>query len=480
MKSFTILALALLVVSCRAPTSETPSSCPVPPIVLDAPVEFSLVQRTTTALPGSKGRVVVTIDDITKAQVRTALSWQDGTEIVTARSLRENDAVTFRAGGYTYKIKLKKLTNLLVGEDSARFELWPGTPEPAAPILLEGPVEFPLRQRTTAVLPGSDGKMVATIGDITRGQVMTTLSWHNGPHIVAPRSLRENDVVTFTAGNHRYRIKLTKLTNFLVGEDSATFRLWHATDERDDSPADRAVMGFSAEKDLLSLHYDHAPDKDDAHSAAADRTILESLYGTEWIEAHVVPVSGAYGKNAKQFNAQSDAVMDAAWGDCVEWLAAHTDRPNAVGELAERWIAVLQAGGDVWVKEGGQSDITEAAVKRIRSRLPDLDTPGRIHVVQHSRWNENQTTDTALAYTRRHTHYIKIRDANSYLNIEGGDRGFEKSAINHPNFKGAWKAAFEYYDPEERLDFSDTGELMHIVGLGEMGVDEFRRRFLDD
>ncbi len=86
------------------------------------------------------------------------------------------------------------------------------------------------------------------------------------------------------------------------------------------------IKVFDPRKDLLSLHYDHAPDKDDGHSAAADRTILESLYGREWVKKHVVAVSGAYGKNAKTFNPKSDAVMDAAWNDCGGWLAGHGNR----------------------------------------------------------------------------------------------------------------------------------------------------------
>ena len=77
---------------------------------------------------------------------------------------------------------------------------------------------------------------------------------------------------------------------------------------------------FNPQKDLLSLHYDHAPDKDDGHSTAADRTILESLYGRDWIKRHVVAVSGTYGKNARTFNSKSDTVMDATWNDCGGWL----------------------------------------------------------------------------------------------------------------------------------------------------------------
>jgi hypothetical protein len=240
------------------------------------------------------------------------------------------------------------------------------------------------------------------------------------------------------------------------------------------------VKKFAPERDLLSLHYDHAPDKDDGQSAAADRTILESVFGTDWIKMHVVALSGAYGKNAKWFNAKSDIVMDAVWNDCGDWLDGHANREQVVAELTNRWIATIKAGGDVWVKEGGQSDITAAVVKRIRSQSPDVDTPKRIHVIQHSNWNEEQTTESALAYTRKHTHYIKIRDANAYLNIKGGDREFVKAASEHPDFGKAWKAAFAYYNPQNRLDFSDSGELMHILGLGEIDIEGFRKRFLSD
>ena len=85
------------------------------------------------------------------------------------------------------------------------------------------------------------------------------------------------------------------------------------------SPGGGKGRTFDPEKDLISLHYDHAPDKDDGHSAAADRSVLESLFGVGWIGRHVVAVSGAYGKNKRGFNPKSDTVMDVAWKDCG-WL----------------------------------------------------------------------------------------------------------------------------------------------------------------
>lgn len=236
---------------------------------------------------------------------------------------------------------------------------------------------------------------------------------------------------------------------------------------------------FSADSDLLSLHYDHAPDKDDGHSAAADRTVLQTLFGMDWIKTHVIVVSGAYGKNAGVFNSKSDNVMNTVWNDCGGWLAAHKNHKHVVRQLEKRWIKTLQAGGDVWVKEGGQSDITAAVVKCIQTRLPDLKTIQKIHVVQHGQWNEDQTTEAALAYTQKHTHYIRIRNANTYLGVAGGDPAFEKAATGHPVFGKSWKAAFAYYNPRNRLDFSDTAELIYILGLDEIDIQTFKKRYLD-
>jgi len=247
--------------------------------------------------------------------------------------------------------------------------------------------------------------------------------------------------------------------------------LAHAADES-------GSRKFSPKTDLLSLHYDHAPDKDDGHSAAADRTILQTLFGTNWIASQVVAVSGAYGKNADRFNADSDLVMDVTWNDCGGWLDGHNRHDQTVTELVSRWRQTLQVGGDVWVKEGGQSDITAEVVQLLQKEMPELDTTRRIHVVQHSNWNEDQTTEAALAYTKQNTDYLRIRDANDYLNIQGGDEAFVVAATNNPVFGAVWTAAFDYYNPKERLDFSDTGELMFILGLGELNCDQFRERFL--
>lgn len=91
-----------------------------------------------------------------------------------------------------------------------------------------------------------------------------------------------------------------------------------------------------SETDLISLHCDHAPDKDDGQSAAADRTVLESLYGRGWLTTHTVAISGTYGLNRNQFNPASDRVMDVAFNEVGGWISAHRRWDIAVQEVAKR------------------------------------------------------------------------------------------------------------------------------------------------
>ncbi len=237
---------------------------------------------------------------------------------------------------------------------------------------------------------------------------------------------------------------------------------------------------FDPSKDLLSLHYDHAPDKDDGHSAAADRTLLQSLFGKEWIPLHVLAVSGTYGINGNAFNPDSDPVMDAAWKDCGGWLSAHTDRDDVVNRLSEKYRGVIESGGDIWIKEGGPSDLTAAVLSRLMKTFPASTLADHIHVIQHSVWNEEHTFQEALAFTKRTTHYIRIEDANTFLKSKQGVEKFIQAALVHPEFAHVWETAFAYYNPiKEYLDFSDTGELMYILDIGILDIDDFRRRFLE-
>jgi hypothetical protein len=152
--------------------------------------------------------------------------------------------------------------------------------------------------------------------------------------------------------------------------------------------------------DLISLHYDHAPDRDDEHSAVADRMILQEKFGTDWLNDHTIAVSGAYGVNGDQFQAESDAVMDAVWNDCCGWIAAHGQWDSAVDKLYDIWTSAIASGGEVWVKEGGQPDITADVIRRVKAQDSNINVNQLIHVVQHSDWNEDRTTEKDLNYVK--------------------------------------------------------------------------------
>lgn len=126
---------------------------------------------------------------------------------------------------------------------------------------------------------------------------------------------------------------------------------------------------FDKSLDVINLHYDCAADPDDLTSSVADRTLLERVYGTTWLRSRVIPVIGTFGKNTYYQEAQCERVAQAVWGDSTGFLrASWPSAPAAIGasvrELAvehvERaWAAAIARGGQVYVKEGGQSDFTQ-------------------------------------------------------------------------------------------------------------------------
>ncbi len=93
----------------------------------------------------------------------------------------------------------------------------------APPISLEEPAEFKVYQRSTEPLPGSDGKLLLTLGDITAGRVTITLLEDSGLPVIARRSIREEDTVDFTLEGYRYTLQLKTLKNLATGRDYATF-----------------------------------------------------------------------------------------------------------------------------------------------------------------------------------------------------------------------------------------------------------------
>lgn len=235
---------------------------------------------------------------------------------------------------------------------------------------------------------------------------------------------------------------------------------------------------FVQDRDLISLHYDHAPDRDDGHATVSALAVVRSL----GITPHVV--SGAYGQhNADRYQPPAVDVMRAAWGSA--WLDAHANRQSSVNATATRWRNVLVNGGDIWVAEGGQSDFTADVVRSIQNTNPGINTRNRIHVVQHSVWNEEQSNQGDLNYSRANTDYTRIADGNGVnATADLNQRSDSFVALARASqFGAAWNAAFNYLNPNNKLDFSDTVELLHILDIGTdriATVNDFAAVFIDN
>lgn len=97
---------------------------------------------------------------------------------------------------------------------------WTDRPAPAL-----APARFTVRQRTTCPLPAPDDGCRITIDDITRGQVMVSITTANGTPLIGPRSLRPGDALDLAVEGQPRRLRLVRLHNSLLGTDRAEFTL---------------------------------------------------------------------------------------------------------------------------------------------------------------------------------------------------------------------------------------------------------------
>ncbi|MEN9577925.1 MAG: hypothetical protein RJA70_934 [Pseudomonadota bacterium] len=127
---------------------------------------------------------------------------------------------------------------------------------------------------------------------------------------------------------------------------------------------------FNVTRDLLAIHYDNSPDKDDGHCQPVTKMVIDKL-GIQKVSV----VNGSYGdQDASSYQTQIAAVTNAAFGvgKCNPnnttcgllqngWIDAHVDwnhNANAliVTQLANLWLSVIENAGDnghVFVQEAG-------------------------------------------------------------------------------------------------------------------------------
>lgn len=88
-----------------------------------ATASFVVKQRRTGEVPGSRGWLRLSIDDITLGRVLVRMSTATGDEVVAQRAVTEREAVEFALAGERYVLVVDALVNLLIGEDHAEFSV---------------------------------------------------------------------------------------------------------------------------------------------------------------------------------------------------------------------------------------------------------------------------------------------------------------------------------------------------------------------
>ena len=190
----------------------------------------------------------------------------------------------------------------------------------------------------------------------------------------------------------------------------------------------------------------------------------------------------------------ANELFDAAFGD--RWSDAHADFASALTEVTALVLDVLNAGGDIWIAEAGQSDFSAALARNVAEAFPQSDATRRLHVVQHSDWNEEVTTPDDLAFVKQVATYNRIPDGNT---VGNGTPGFRSEAAvawrDHgldADLVDIWEMAIEianrFNGQEGRylneaiaaggLDFSDVSETCWIFGYEDLAdAEAFFREF---
>lgn len=252
---------------------------------------------------------------------------------------------------------------------------------------------------------------------------------------------------------------------------------------------------FNPSKDHIALHYDMSYDPDDYLSAVADRTIIETLYGTKFLLNQSNRVIGTCGSPCSGYNKPADKLMDYTYGDVGGWKNSLTDSKNALKYELDFYKDTINRGGRVWVKEGGESDFTMKVVQELEKVKKGL---GKcVYIIQHSSTNEKNNGKGVLSYVKTNTMYTKISDGNppyqkSKWKMNG--KSFDFYALGS-KWECAWKLAFDEFKKKKSycskksqsvtkcVDFSDTHELLYITGddlKKPIGINSYVNKYLKE
>jgi len=247
---------------------------------------------------------------------------------------------------------------------------------------------------------------------------------------------------------------------------------------------------FNPARDMLLANFDSKPDPDDVLAVAALGTMLAD---PRFARVNYLAIAGAYGNQEGVF-IDAPKLFELAFN--TRWKNAHADWDGSLAAARIQAIKTLNAGGDLWIQEAGQSDFSADLLAQIRTQLPSIDTKSRVHLVQHSQWNEQYATPAKLLYVREYADYSKIPDGNAQGNGTPGfktdDNAEWHALLAHPQLGELWLEAQRLalatngkggYDNRSiavgGFDFSDTVEATWIFGFNQLDtVAQFFAEFM--
>ena len=269
------------------------------------------------------------------------------------------------------------------------------------------------------------------------------------------------------------RLMLKPVLSFLIGISLSSCAI-------QEDPEPDLLGRFDRDKDLYLAHFDLKTDVDDVHSVAGVATMLAD---PRFFKVKYHAVAGAYGIQEGLY-VPAEEVFDLAFGE--HWSDAHADFDKALDEVRSLSVETLVDGGAIWIADAGQSDFSAALIRSIQEEIPKSTVKHRVHVVQHSDWNEEVTTAEDLAFVKESASYRKIPDGNA---VGNGSPGFRsKTVVNWQEYvrdirlKEIWTTAIEiantYNGADGRylneaiqdggLDFSDVAETAWIFSFSDL------------
>ena len=244
-------------------------------------------------------------------------------------------------------------------------------------------------------------------------------------------------------------------------------------------------QAFNISKDLLLANFDLKPDEDDVMAAAALACMLKH---SDFKDVNYYVVAGAYGDQNHIFITNSvPNYFNTLFGqENQNWTNAHDNWNESVERVKNKVIPVLNAGGKVFVQEAGQSNFTYDVLQAVLAHgVAETTVHNDVIIVQHSKYNEKNTTPLKLTWLKENTMYRKIDDGNTSDNETPGYRSNDTQwlqlakSTENPNkvARDIWILADEVCDAWEStwtnkwiaaggVDFSDCVENWYIFNLG--------------